>query len=267
MQTAYVIARIQQLVNAWPPERIERLAEAVAQSQGHDWGRLQANINAAIPQAERRDEAQALLQLWKTHSPTLAPESVALALRAAAATAVYQRQFQQLEPVWTGPDSGVIPLRRTDQALLEIIQGAKERLHIVSFAVYKAVTITEALVAAAHRGVRINIYLETSEASEGKMAYDTIKALGQAVRQQACIYTWPFDKRPLSPEGKHGSLHAKIALADGEHLLLSSANLTEYALTLNMEMGVMIHRGRVPAQVERHLQRLVELAIFVPTSG
>ena len=41
-------------------------------------------------------------------------------------------------------------------------------------------------------------------------------------------------------DGRLGSLPAKVAVADGATLLISSANFTEYAMTLNMELGVLI---------------------------
>jgi phosphatidylserine/phosphatidylglycerophosphate/cardiolipin synthase-like enzyme len=131
-------------------------------------------------------------------------------------------------------------------------------LTIVSFAVYKATSIMPALVQAAQRGVSITICLETPDASEGKIAFDTIKALGADIVQHAHLYVWPHEQRPHSPDGKHGSLHAKVAVADGRAMLISSANLTEYAMTLNMEMGVLIRGGELPAKVDAHFARLIE---------
>jgi len=45
-------------------------------------------------------------------------------------------------------------------------------------------------------------------------------------------------------------------------MLVSSANLTEYAMMLNMEMGLLVQGGPLPGQVEAHLERLVEDGIF-----
>ena len=162
---------------------------------------------------------------------------MALGLLAAAQVEEHHRYHQRLELVWTGPDSQIIPLRRTDQALLQLIHSAQKTLHIVSFAVYRAEAITRALVEAAERGVSVAIYLETPDASERRITYDTIRALGGEVPQHARIYVWPLAQRSRAGDGRHGSLHAKIALADGQAMLISSANLTEYAMTLNMEMG------------------------------
>ena len=53
-----------------------------------------------------------------------------------------------------------------------------------------------------------------------------------------------------------GVLHAKCAVADGQLLFLSSANLTDYAMNFNIELGVLIrsaprHAQRVAAQFEQ----------------
>jgi PLD-like domain len=44
------------------------------------------------------------------------------------------------------------------------------------------------------------------------------------------------------------SLHAKCAVIDSNLLFLSSANLTEFAFNLNMELGVLIKGGSLPAR-------------------
>ena len=45
--------------------------------------------------------------------------------------------------------------------------------------------------------------------------------------------------------------------SDARWLFLSSANLTEYAFTINMELGVLVTGGKMPAQVQEHFDRLV----------
>ena len=62
----------------------------------------------------------------------------------------------------------------------------------------------------------------------------------------------------MAPSGKPASLHAKCAVADGRILFISSANLTEYAMALNMELGVLINGGELPGRVVDHFGRLIE---------
>ena len=120
---------------------------------------------------------------------------------------------------------------------------------------------------AARRRVAVDICLETADASEGKVAYDMFAALGAEIRRHARLFVWPLDQRPVSPSGHHGSLHAKVAVADGRALLISSANLTEFAMTLNMEMGMLVWGGEWPARVEQHFDRLMQAGVLDLVSG
>jgi len=257
-----LVQAIQRLVADLPTELVAALAATLEGTEVLDWPRRRPAILAAIPQPAIRERVNAFLDLWQAQAPTVTGASIALAISAAAQTIEAERSQERLELVWTGPDSRLIPLRRTDQALLQLIDGAQETLHVVSFAVYRIEAIAQALVRAASRGVTISLYLETPDASEGRIAYNTLAAFGAEVRQSAGIYVWPLEKRPRSEDGRHGSLHAKVAIADGRVMLVSSANLTEYALTLNMELGVLIHGGPAPGRVAEHLGRLVELGTF-----
>jgi len=73
------------------------------------------------------------------------------------------------------------------------------------------------------------------------------------------------------PRNKHNGdnakidiLHLKCAVADGNRMFLSSANFTEYAFTINMELGLLVTGGKLPGQVERHFERLIESGTLVP---
>jgi len=123
-------------------------------------------------------------------------------------------------------------------------------------------SIADALVRAAQRRVRSRIIIESAQVSEGKVAYEAIDALGPNVATMAAVYVWPLKKRPVDDKGRHGSLHAKCAVADDTVLFLSSANLTAYALTLNMELGVLIHGGSAPRAVADHFTRLIAKGVL-----
>jgi phosphatidylserine/phosphatidylglycerophosphate/cardiolipin synthase-like enzyme len=69
---------------------------------------------------------------------------------------------------------------------------------------------------------------------------------------------WPLEKREKDDNGKRRILHVKCAIADSRWLFLSAANLTEYAFTTNMELGLLVTGGNLPGQVERHFERLIE---------
>ena len=64
---------------------------------------------------------------------------------------------------------------------------------------------------------------------------------------------------PGIPAASSGILHVKCVVADGRWLFLSSANLTDYAFTINMELGLLITGGDLPNRIERHFDRLIDL--------
>ena len=79
----------------------------------------------------------------------------------------------------------------------------------------------------------------------------------------SAVYFWPKENRGQDDKGKVGILHVKCAVADGRWLFLSSANLTEYAFTINMELGVLVTGGNLPAQVQEHFDRLIQDGVLV----
>ena len=56
-------------------------------------------------------------------------------------------------------------------------------------------------------------------------------------------------------------------MADGRTMFLTSANLTEYAFTVNMELGVLITSGTLPKQVETHFDRLIQTGVLIPVAA
>lgn len=79
-------------------------------------------------------------------------------------------------------------MRHTEQALLELIAGARQSLLIVSFAVYNIPSIQAALVQAAARGVTLRICVESPDESQGKIAYSALTALGAQVTSRARVH-------------------------------------------------------------------------------
>jgi phosphatidylserine/phosphatidylglycerophosphate/cardiolipin synthase-like enzyme len=103
----------------------------------------------------------------------------------------------------------------------------------------------------------VRLILETAAADGGKVGFDPLPALAPALLGQIEVFTWPRDRRPADDLGRRGSLHMKCAVADSELVLVSSANLTELAFDLNMELGVLIRSESVGRQLTRHLESLI----------
>ncbi len=215
-----------------------------------------ASLRALSP-ASRREPLLQLFRQWTGKSP----QTFGTALLTAALAAEQRRRDQSIELVWTGPDSHVIPVLQTGQVLLDLITWAKQNLLIVSYAVFRIPKIREALVEAARRGVRIRIVLDLISASDPK-GYNPLRAVGDDVAACSEILYWPEDQRPPDAEGKRGLLHVKCMVADSERMFLSSANLTDQALRLNMELGVIISGTVHSTNVESHFAELLALGIL-----
>lgn len=261
-----VIRQVTALASRLSADQAARLADAIARFGDYEPAYTRLRILDALPQPRFAAEVTELLDMWAS-TPGLSAEALALALRAAGATADHYRNEKRVDLVWTGPDVHRIPLRRTEQALLQVVRAAQQELLIVSFAVYRADAVIQALIDAFERGVRLRICVEAPDPEGRVMAYDTIQALGADVRQRAEVYIWPREKRPVGANGKPGSLHAKLAVADRSQLFISSANLTAYALSINMELGVLIQGGPLPGRVADQLTALIRAGVLQVADG
>src|SRR5260370_21781859 len=166
------------LASAVPPSVLGSLAEAVQNCKQSEWPWCKGGIIGQVSQPHYRSLVGHFLDAWQSQAAAVSPEAVAATLLTAAYSEKANRDQQSLELVWTGPDVGVVPLRRTEQALLQLIDSASRRITVVSYAVYNIPRIGEALVRAANRNVAINVVIETPDRLEGQNAYHTLKALG-----------------------------------------------------------------------------------------
>lgn len=236
--------------------KLEKLASPVTQQE------LNALVGTAV-QPEARAAYSLLLKVWQRNLTDLSPQALAWALRAASATDNHHRTRQSLEMVWSGPHADATAYRRTDQVLLELIKGAKTSIIIATFAAYKIPKIAAALVKAAERGVSVILILESAEESEGRLTFSASRAMGAALQKSAAIYVWPLANRGIDPSGQRGALHVKCALADDNAALVSSANLTESAMTLNMELGLLVKGGELPRALTLHMRSLISSGLLM----
>lgn len=201
--------------------------------------------------ANRREPLLDLFRQWQG----LSAEAYGIALLTAAIAEDQRRRQQGIELVWTGPDSRIIPTRQTEQVLLNLIRCARKRLLVVSYAVYRIAKIREALASASGRGVQVRIILDVDDPVNID-GYNPLLSIGEPLLSCAEILYWPRDQRVPNADGRRGILHVKCLVADGIHLFISSANLTEQALRLNMELGVLITGTRYSRDVEEHFSAL-----------
>jgi len=257
-----LLEKIHRTVVDIPPSVLGLLVRGLQNSGDSSYGQIKQAVFQHVPTPEFRDTISELLQAWQNENQSLTPQSLALAL--VSATHSYQTAKAQtaIEIVWTGPTTGALPLRRTEQVLIEMIREAKEELLIVSFAVYDIAEIVAEMEMAIARGVALTLVVETPESSQGKIPFGVDAVLSDQVKAKASILKWPHDKRERGENGKYGSLHAKCAVADRTSVLISSANLTQYALNLNMEMGLRVKDNELAERIVRHFELLVQQTIL-----
>lgn len=252
---------IGRLATQVPADALDRLAAALETLSDREPESVRPTASDALPQLQLRPHLESVLTAWEAQANAVPVSQLATMLRASAATVRASAGEGGVELVWTGPEAPAIPLRRTDQALLEVIDAAQKRLVIVSFAVYSVRSILRAIERAANRGVEILLCVETTATSEGRF-HGSSTALSE-LRRWATIYQWPSNRRGRSDQGQVGVLHAKVAVADSHTMFLSSANLTDYALSINLELGVLVRGGPAPTKVEKQIQSLIDQSIFV----
>lgn len=242
------------LVSLVSPEKLQAIAGRIRQTEAPKAAAALSNVVGTPVAGAVVEQVVAAWQNTKVSSDELA--SMLL-----AASHVYTKiaSEQSTELVWTGPKTPFVSARRTEQALLQVINSAELSLFITSFVAYDVSTIVKALNAANDRGVVISILLELSQDHGGSITFD---AIGKMKRQApfARVYAW-HEKTDQFTDGR---VHAKVAVADSKMCFITSANLTGHAMEKNMEAGVLISGGRIAKLLNEHLLALVDTKVISP---
>ena len=252
-----LLKAITTLVADQKPEKIVILSDLVKQCQD--------SINASILKnwsttSKTNQQLTNLIYEWGRTSVT--PDELSGMLIGSSHAYHRAKYEEQTELVWTGPTTPLLSTRRTEQALLEVINSSKESLFIVSFVAYSIESISKALNAAIYRGVKVSILMEPSEAEGGYLKGDCFESMKASV-PEAKLYVWS-DKNKEELGGGYRVVHIKCSVADGNVAFITSANLTDAALERNMELGLLIRGQAIPKILENHLNALVVTNILVP---
>lgn len=229
------------------PEKAQGIASRIRRTEPNDAKVTLAGVVGTPVASEMVDQ---LIDAWR--ATTVSADQLALMLLAASHVLNKVDSEQSTELVWTGPTTPFVAARRTEQALLQVINAAAHTLFITSFVAYDVSTIVKALNAASERGVNILMLLELSQDHGGSITFDAIGKMKMLV-PSARLYAWHDKVDPFSD----GCVHAKVAVADGSMCFITSANLTGYAMDRNMEAGVLLVGGDIPGILREHLRSLV----------
>ena len=235
------------------PEKVQAIASRIRRT---DAVKAAGALSGAVSTPVAAEVVDQLIDAWR--STSVSAEELASMLAAGHVFTKATNQ-QSTELVWTGPTTPFVSARRTEQALLQVINAAEQTLFITSFVAYDVSTIVKALNAANDRGVVISMLLELSQDHGGSISFDAIGKMSTLV-SAARLYSWRDKAAPFSD----GRVHAKVAVADGKMCFITSANLTGHAMEQNMEAGVLLTGGQIPKLLLDHLQALVDTKTVSP---
>ncbi len=188
-----------------------------------------------------------LCTLW-LGAPAVKGTALADALRSSALAVKTTSSYEKVEALVTGPSRG--GMRRSEQGLLEVIRNARIRLWVVSFVLSGAMDhVLLALQERATAEVEVKVLLDHRPDS-AKSSFERLALLAPGCK----TYIWPDDHREVGD--KYANLHAKCAVADGRQALVSSANLTEWAMGQNLEVGYLVTGGSTPSELDAYFNSL-----------
>ena len=116
--------------------------------------------------------------------------------------------------------------------------------------------VADDLTAAVGRGCVVDVVFESSQDSSGYDGPATPFDAVAGIRR----WRWPGDQRTAN-----AVLHAKLLVIDGHRALIDSANITNRALSDNLEAGLLVRDPDVAAGLENHLRALMLAGTFVRT--
>lgn len=245
-----LLVAITDLVANQTPDKSEALSSLIKQCASSEETSALDNWSST-PQSKQ--QLKELLKIWKT--TLIDPDELAGMITGASYAYHTAKAEEKLELVWTGPSTPMMSTRRTEQALLEVINSSHKTLFLVSFVAYEVASVTKALNEAIERGVDVSILLEPAEVHGGQIKEDCFAMMKYAV-PNASLYVWS-DKNKEEMGGGYRIVHAKCSIADAKVAFITSANLTGAALERNMELGVLISGNNIPQQLYSHLQSLI----------
>jgi cardiolipin synthase len=118
--------------------------------------------------------------------------------------------------------------------------------------------VIAALASAVDRHVAVTIIVDERTRVGGWDNRQVLASAWPAAIPFPRILTWR-----LPQDDHHLKLHAKVVVADRNDALITSANLTSYAMDRNMEMGVRVV-GRPAEAIAKHFELLIARGILEP---
>ena len=242
-----LLESIQHLVREQHRDKITALAEKFKHGGDFSSGHLNGFFNS--PSANR------VLAKIISQAAALSVSGEALAglLVGSSYSYRFERQEEEVQLVWSGPDVNRIPVRHSEQVLVELINSATRTLHLISYVLVNIGPIEEAIQSAIRRGVDVSLLIETENKDDNGSFRRTLQRLRNEIAGLR-LFEWPRTQRDLS--NGFASMHGKSFVGDSNVAFVTSANLTSAALDRNIEIGIWIRGGEVPTKLVQQLDAM-----------
>lgn len=222
-------------------------------------------IRASISGGDLRVEQQ-LVDLQAAWPMSVSATELATSIRIASrAVAGSVARAPRTQVVWTGPGVDGSFLRSTREVVRELVAGATRELLVVGYWLAAndedegiIVEVIDSLASASVRGVAVTLLLDERVRSDGRNNRDVLVDCWPATVGLPRLLTWRLPKHDA-----HLKLHAKVLISDRRDALVTSANLTMYAMDRNMEMGIRL-TGAPARDIARHFELLECHGIIEP---
>lgn len=197
--------------------------------------------------------------------------------------AVWMRTVTEIESratrpdlVWSGPEVPGLHARDTRRVFEELLGSATRSIWACSYAFFDGPKAFEILAQRMDQLPELQVRLLLNiQRKKGDTTHPD--GVVMAFAERFWKVEWPgiarpvvyYDPRSLVLDGPTGVLHAKAIVADDEHVLITSANLTEAALDRNIEMGLLLRDRALAASITTHFRGLIDRKLLkvLPQGG
>jgi cardiolipin synthase len=225
-------------------------------------------IRSAISQGSSQIELgiRQLQDVWGSDLTGMSGTDLGILLQVASAAIRNEREAStKMQVVWSGPEVEGSYVRATREVVREIVRNAKREMIVVGYWLAGREDgegiiqeLVQLLSEAVTRGVVLTVVLDERQRPDGTDNRRILSDLWPSSMPFPRLLTW---RLPLGE--KHLKLHAKVMVADRRDALVTSANLTWYAMDRNIEMGIRIS-GPSAEIISQHLRLLDTTGILQP---
>lgn len=175
-----------------------------------------------------------------------------------------EKPHASVELVVTGPDVHA-QVRDTSVVVEQLFHEAKNTILIVGFAIYDGHAIFSSLAERMDQEPNLKVVCCFDVARSPSDVTPKAQIVDRFARDFA-KKVWPgkrlpdiyYDPRSLASKRENrAALHAKTLVIDCNKAIVTSANPTPAAYFRNIELGVMITGGDIPAEIDRHFRELI----------